>query len=125
MVRVDRITRRIVFHLFLHLELIYFAAQSQSVSQKSSEDSYLHKFVCSLISNVDNPMWLFEVVKEVTLTSVKCYNHLRDDIFVHRDKLEIKSKFCIGLLDSFLLLLFFFFGRERSGFSHHVFAMQS
>lgn len=40
-------------------------AQSQSVSQKSSEDSYLHKFVCSLISNVDNPMWLFEVVKEL------------------------------------------------------------
>lgn len=57
-------------------------------------------------------MWLFEVVKEVTLTSVKCYNHLRDDIFVHRDKLEIKSKFCIGLLDSFLLLLFFFWQRK-------------
>lgn len=40
-------------------------ARSQSVSQKSSEDSYLHKFVCSLISNVEDPMLLFEVVKEL------------------------------------------------------------
>ncbi|KAJ7389314.1 hypothetical protein OS493_032168 [Desmophyllum pertusum] len=40
-------------------------AQSQSGSWMSVDSCYLHKFVCSLINGVDNPLWLFEVLQEL------------------------------------------------------------
>ena len=42
------------------------AGYSQSASKESSCDScFLQDFVSFLVNNVDNPMWLFEVLKEV------------------------------------------------------------
>ena len=69
-------------------------------------------------------MWLFEVVKEVTLTSVKWYNHLWDERMFIGESLILrlrllKSKFCIGLLVIFLLLLFFIFLAEK-GLGFHI-----
>lgn len=49
----------------LLINVISLAAQLASASKVSCDSCYLQKFVYSLINSVDNPLWLFEVLKQV------------------------------------------------------------